>query len=111
LVEEVVDLFSPQAASRGLTLLKEAPDELPLIRGDRHRLLQVLSNLLSNALKVTEAGSVTLRAAHREAEVEFAVIDTGPGVPEAVRGSIFDPYWRSPNATYTGTGLGLAISR
>jgi signal transduction histidine kinase len=43
--------------------------------------------------------------------VEFAVIDTGPGVPEAVRTSIFEPYWRSPNATYKGTGLGLAISR
>jgi signal transduction histidine kinase len=111
LVEEAIDLFSPQAASRGLTLVKEAPQGLPLIRGDRNRLLQVLSNLLSNALKVTESGSVTLRATHREAEVEFAVIDTGPGVPEAVRGSIFDPYWRSPNATYKGTGLGLAISR
>jgi signal transduction histidine kinase len=111
LVEEVVDLFSPQAASRGLTLVMEAPGELPLIRGDRHRLLQVLSNLVSNALKVTAAGSVTVRAAGRDAEVEFAVIDTGPGVPEAVRGSIFEPYWRSENATYKGTGLGLAISR
>jgi signal transduction histidine kinase len=111
LVEEVVDLFSPQAASRGLALVKETPAELPLIRGDRHRLVQVLSNLVSNALKVTEAGSVTVRAAHRGAEVEFAVIDTGPGVPEGVRSSIFEPYWRSKNATYKGTGLGLAIAR
>jgi PAS domain S-box-containing protein len=111
-VAEVLELLGPQAASRNLSLLKEAPAELPLIRGDRHRLVQALANLVSNALKVSAAeGSVTIRLRHVEREVVFAVIDSGPGIPEEARGRIFDPYWRADNATYKGTGLGLAIVR
>jgi PAS domain S-box-containing protein len=110
-VDEVVDMFAPQAATRGLELVKEAPLGLPLVRGDRHRLVQVLANLVSNAFKVTTEGSVRIKLEHRDQEVVFAVIDNGPGVPEAVRSTIFEPYWRSERATYKGTGLGLAIVR
>jgi PAS domain S-box-containing protein len=108
---EVTDLFGPQAASRGLGVIKDAPDDLPLIRGDRHRLVQVLANLVSNALKVSAEGSVTIRLRRAEREVVFAVVDSGPGIPEDARARIFDPYWRAENATYKGTGLGLAIVR
>ena len=108
---EVLDLFGPQAASRNITLIRETPDELPLIRGDRHRLVQVLANLVSNALKVSAGGSVTIRLRHADREVVFSVIDSGPGIPETARAHIFDPYWRAENATYKGTGLGLAIVR
>ena len=109
---EVLDLFGPQAASRNLTLIKDAPADLPLIRGDRHRLVQVLANLVSNALKVSRLeGPVTIRLRQVERQVVFAVIDSGPGIPEDARGRIFDPYWRAENATYKGTGLGLAIVR
>jgi signal transduction histidine kinase len=110
-VDEVMDLFGPQAASRGLALIKEAPDGLPLVRGDRHRLVQVLANLVSNALKVTAEGSVRITIEPRGQEVVFAVIDAGPGVPEEARSHIFDPYWRKANSSYKGTGLGLAIAR
>jgi PAS domain S-box-containing protein len=110
-VDEVMEMFAPQAASRNLTLLKEAPDGLPLVRGDRHRLVQVLANLVSNALKVTAHGSVSIRLEQRGQEVVFAVIDAGPGIPEDARRGIFEPYWRAENATYKGTGLGLAIVR
>jgi signal transduction histidine kinase len=71
----------------------------------------VLSNLVSNALKVSVEGSVTVRLEQRDKEVVFAVIDTGPGVPVDGRSRIFEPYWRAENATYKGTGLGLAIVR
>jgi signal transduction histidine kinase/putative methionine-R-sulfoxide reductase with GAF domain len=108
---EVLDLFGPQAASRNVTLVQESPAELPLIRGDRHRLVQVLANLVSNALKVSAGGSVTIRLQHAEREVVFAVLDSGPGIPETARAHIFDPYWRAEHATYKGTGLGLAIVR
>lgn len=108
---EVADLFGPQAASRGLGLIQDAPDDLPLIRGDRHRLVQVLANLVSNALKVSAEGSITIRLRRAEREVVFAVVDRGPGIPEEARARIFDPYWRAENATYKGTGLGLAIVR
>jgi signal transduction histidine kinase len=110
-VAEVLDMFGPQAASRNLSLLKDAPDDLPLIRGDRHRLVQVLANLVSNALKVSAEGSVTIRLRNVEREVVFAVVDSGPGIPEEGRAHIFEPYWRAENATYKGTGLGLAIVR
>jgi PAS domain S-box-containing protein len=110
-VDEVMELFAPQAAARGLALRKETPHGLPLVRGDRHRLVQVLSNLVSNALKATAEGSVTVAVEPREGEVVFCVRDTGPGIPEEGRGSIFEPYWRSERASYRGTGLGLAIVR
>jgi signal transduction histidine kinase len=110
-VSEVMDLFAPQAAARGLVLRPEAAEGLPLVRGDRDRLVQVLANLVANAVKVSVAGSVVIRLEPREKEVVFAVIDSGPGIPDDVRGHIFEPYWRAENATYKGTGLGLAIAR
>jgi len=110
-VDEVVQMFAPQAASRGLDLLTETPADLPLVRGDRHRLVQVLANLVSNAFKATAEGAVKIRLEHRGQDVVFAVIDHGPGVPEDVLSSIFEPYWRADKATYKGTGLGLAIVR
>jgi PAS domain S-box-containing protein len=108
-VDEVIDLFAAQAATRGLALVKDTPEGLPLVRGDRHRLVQVLANLVSNAVKVTAQGSVTVRLEARGPEVVFSVHDTGPGIPEEARASIFEPYWRSERSDYKGTGLGLAI--
>ena len=108
-VDEVMDLFAAQSATRGLALVKDAPEGVPLVRGDRHRLVQALANLVSNALKVTAEGTVTIRLEPRLPEVVFSVHDTGPGIPEEARGSIFEPYWRSERSAYKGTGLGLAI--
>jgi PAS domain S-box-containing protein len=108
-VDEVIDLFAAQAATRGLALVNDAPEGLPLVRGDRHRLVQVLANLVSNAVKVTAQGSVTVRLEATGPEVVFSVSDTGPGIPEEARASIFEPYWRSERSAYKGTGLGLAI--
>jgi signal transduction histidine kinase len=82
-----------------------------LVRGDRHRLVQALANLVSNALKVTAAGSVTIRLDRSATEAIYSVIDTGPGVPLQVRRGIFEPYWRAERSPYKGTGLGLAIVR
>jgi signal transduction histidine kinase len=110
-VDEVMDLFVRQAVDRGLVLVKEAPEGLPLVRGDRDRLVQALANLVSNALKVTAEGSVRIRLERSGPEVVFAVIDAGPGIPEDARRHIFEPYWRREHATYKGTGLGLAIVR
>jgi signal transduction histidine kinase len=110
-VSEVIELFTPQAADRSLSINRELPASLPLVRGDRDRLVQVLSNLVSNALKVSVEGSVTVGLEQLDKEVVFAVIDSGPGIPDDARSQIFEPYWRAENATYKGTGLGLAIVR
>ena len=96
-------------ASRDLALAADIRAALPRVRADRHRLTQALSNLVSNALKVTTKGSVTIRLDDRGSEVSFAVIDTGPGIREEDRARLFEPYWRAENAVYKGTGLGLAI--
>jgi signal transduction histidine kinase len=108
-VDEVIELFASQAASAGVRLKADAPDHPPLVQGDRHRLIQALSNLVSNALKVTSQGSITIRLDVRETQVAFGVIDTGPGIAEADWPRLFEPYWRAEQATYKGTGLGLPI--
>ena len=76
------------------------------------RILQVMANLVSNAIKVTPAGgSITLSAEAREQHVLFTVSDTGPGIAEQDLRHLFERYWRSEETHYRGTGLGLAIAR
>jgi signal transduction histidine kinase len=79
---------------------------------DRERVLQVLANLLGNAVKFSPLGStVTLGAESRGGAVEFSVRDQGPGIPRSQLPHLFDKYWRSLKAAGGGTGLGLAIAR
>jgi signal transduction histidine kinase len=73
--------------------------------------LQILGNLVSNAVKVTERGFVRASAARREAEVEFEVADSGPGISPEEQERLFERFRRGRNAGYPGTGLGLAIAR
>ncbi|RMG58806.1 MAG: response regulator [Deltaproteobacteria bacterium] len=109
-------LFSPLAEEKGLDfrVLKEA-DAPDLIVSDPHRLGQILRNLLSNAFKFTERGSVSLKVfSPVPGHVAFAVEDTGIGIPEEKREVIFDEFRQADGTTarkYGGTGLGLAISR
>ena len=81
-------------------------------RGDRDRALQVLSNLLGNALKFTQPGGRVRLSAHvADAEVVFAVSDTGPGIaPEHVP-LVFDRFWQATRERREGIGLGLAIAK
>ena len=108
------------AAEKGLTLEVEPPDSaLPRVLGDAYRLHQVLLNLLGNALKFTESGSVRLGAAvcpspAHEAVVRFWVEDTGIGMTPAEQDHIFEAFAQANNETsrrFGGTGLGLSISQ
>jgi PAS domain S-box-containing protein len=110
-VDDVVEAYAAEAGARGLALVTDVQDPPPLIRGDRHRLVQAMSNLVANALKVTAQGSITIGLRGGERAAVFSVADTGPGVPEHERPRLFDPYWRAEEAGYKGTGLGLAIVR
>ncbi|HEU5173596.1 MAG TPA: HAMP domain-containing sensor histidine kinase [Gemmatimonadaceae bacterium] len=112
---EAVDLLAPAAAARLQTLtLADGPDVV--VTGDQARIRQVLVNLLGNAVKFTpERGAVTVGTAARDSRGapwgEVRVSDTGPGIPEAERAAIFEPYYRSTEtARAPGVGLGLAIS-
>jgi signal transduction histidine kinase/DNA-binding response OmpR family regulator/HPt (histidine-containing phosphotransfer) domain-containing protein len=119
-VEDVVALFGPRAQEKGVELACRIADETPdRVIGDPVRLRQVLSNLVSNAVKFTAAGEVVvsvgceLGGAER-CTVRVSVQDTGIGMPPDVLGSIFDPFTQADGSTtrkYGGTGLGLAIVR
>jgi two-component system sensor histidine kinase EvgS len=116
----VVELFSAQAEGKGLTL---GFDFDPRAAGrywlDPMRLRQVLHNLLGNAMKFTEQGSVTLSVAMIEAgadasRLRFSVHDTGPGIPCDRQHSVFEPFAQAGEdiaPRYGGSGLGLSISR
>ncbi|QGY38859.1 PAS domain S-box protein [Pseudodesulfovibrio cashew] len=99
----------------GLSLAFELPDQgLPMVQGDRDRLVQVVINLLSNAAKFTKEGTVTLSAFPEEGRVVVKVADTGIGVPEEERDVIFDKFRQLGNTLTDkpkGSGLGLPISK
>ncbi|WP_163870219.1 sensor histidine kinase [Myxococcus eversor] len=111
LVNETLASFERIAQEQRLTLTAEVAPRPLLILCDKDRILQVLTNLVGNATKVTaEGGSITVTAEAREHECMFAVADTGPGIRAEDLKHLFDRYWRSDEARYEGMGLGLAIS-
>jgi signal transduction histidine kinase/DNA-binding response OmpR family regulator len=116
LVETLRLTFEPLAAEKGLMFVVDAAAEAPeTLRTDGRRLQQILTNLLSNAMKFTERGSVALRVrAYGDKEIQFAVSDSGPGIPADKFGVIFEAFRQADGSThrrYGGTGLGLSISQ
>jgi two-component system sensor histidine kinase/response regulator len=108
------EMFRVRARAKALTLAFEPGHELPeTVRGDEGKLRQVLINLLENAMKFTERGSITLRASWREGVARFEVEDTGPGIPETEHETILEPFQQTDSGLRSGqgSGLGLSISR
>lgn len=119
-VRDVVGLFQAQASAKGLVLSATVDPSTPAwVRGDPLRVKQILSNLVSNAVKFTAVGgiTVTMRAeAHAEGAVRLCaeVADSGPGIDPEVRRALFQAFEQGDSSTtrrFGGTGLGLAISR
>ena len=119
-VESVVELLAERANSKGIKLLWSVAPEMPVsLRGDPHRLRQVLLNLMSNAIKFTEHGEVALEFSSRDGSGEMsdlhcAVRDSGIGLSEESRQKLFQPFTQADASTtrkFGGTGLGLAICR
>lgn len=119
-VEEVADLLAMLAQTKGLELASLIYHDVPLfLRGDIARLRQVLTNLVSNAIKFTKEGEVIIKVALQSetettANIEFRVIDTGIGIPAAAQQKLFQPFTQVDASTtrkYGGTGLGLAICK
>jgi signal transduction histidine kinase len=110
---EAHELFRSQAAANAVTLDYEIETGSPAIYADRHRVMQVLSNLIGNALKFTPAqGSVVFQAKpYAGTLVIFSVADSGPGIPRANLKDIFNPYWQAKRAERMGAGLGLPIAK
>lgn len=114
-LRSVVELIEPQARARSLDFAYGSPGVETNVHADRERLVQVLLNLLTNALKFTNApGSVTLDWNVDGEHVQIRVRDTGRGIPRERLEAIFDPFvqeTRLTNDNVAGVGLGLAISR
>ncbi|MEC8405074.1 MAG: ATP-binding protein [Verrucomicrobiota bacterium] len=122
LLHETLRLFQAEAASKKIDLLHEFDDALPeVIIGDEKRIRQILINLLGNAFKFTNKGSVVLKASVRDNEkqssqshLEFEIRDTGIGIDSNELDTIFEPFSQADSSTtrrFGGTGLGLSISR
>ncbi|MEZ5442558.1 MAG: ATP-binding protein [Lysobacterales bacterium] len=111
----VIDGLSELARKKGLQLqVDEGPGSRQLIRGDAERFRQLLYNLLGNALKFSDHGVVRVELSYRDGTVSCIVADNGPGVADADRERIFEPFFQadsSDSRRHGGTGLGLAICR
>jgi PAS domain S-box-containing protein len=119
LVEGQAHMLIGKAREKGLSLMTHVDPSVPWIKGDSGRISQILLNLLGNAIKFTERGSVLIRArqlvsADGQARIRFEVQDTGIGIePEKIKG-LFEPFTQADQSTarkYGGTGLGLSISK
>ena len=113
-VEVVTRLIAPLAAAKSLELVNEVDPALPPVDADEDRLQQILHNLIGNAVKFTDAGTVHVRARVEGDRVRVQVVDTGPGIAPENRQRIFESFEQveeSATRTHGGTGLGLAVSR
>jgi signal transduction histidine kinase len=113
-LEATVACFAPLAQVKGLKFEIDSAAAQGLYRGDPTRVRQIVSNLISNALKFTEAGSVSLSGAYDDGVLRLSVADTGIGIPADKLSQLFSRFFQADQSTtrrFGGTGLGLAICR
>jgi signal transduction histidine kinase len=110
LIADAISAFGPRASERNVRLERHLSDDLPQLDVDRVRIGEILSNLISNALRHTPSGgSVAVSAERSERAVVFAVADTGRGIPAGALSQVFDRFVKASDSG--GAGLGLAIAR
>lgn len=113
LIEEIGRLYTPEAEAKGLQLFAEPDRTLELLKSSRLYVREILQNFVTNAIKYTEKGHVTISAQKRDGGVVFNVTDTGIGLSKADRDRVFDKFWRSEDfrtRQNSGTGLGLYVT-
>lgn len=112
MIVEMSDAYRPQADAKLVRFSCDVADDLPAARLDRLRIMQVLANLISNAIKFTpEGGEVILRVESASSDIRFVVSDTGAGIDEKDAGRVFDRFWQATRTARLGTGLGLPIAK
>jgi signal transduction histidine kinase len=120
-VKQVLDLFSAQAIKKGIVIKSELASEIShVLVGDKHKIRQVLMNLIGNAVKFTKKGEIQIlvdliSADSQHQRLSFRVVDTGIGIPHDYRDQLFQPYSqvhsKIADEHYGGTGLGLSICK
>ena len=112
LLESIRDTFAQAARSKSIELEIAHPDKIPRLHADPDRIIQVLSNLVGNALKFTpNGGKIAVRVSVFPREVRFEVQDTGPGIAEESRSRVFEQFWKTKTSGKRGRGLGLYIAK
>ncbi len=112
LVSIAVDTLGAMASAKGIALVAHIATTLPEVYADPDRMVQVLSNLVGNALKFTpNGGSVTINGVLEGKMVMIEICDTGPGIATEDLPFVFDRFWQSKRTNRSGAGLGLAIAR
>ena len=112
LITEAIDAFAHVAQEKGVSLKYESSERALAATLDHDRVLQVLANLITNAVKFTDpGGAVTVRAAHTADALCVSVVDTGIGIPEHMLESVFQRFWQAGKNDRAGVGLGLYISK
>ena len=115
LTDDVFSSFKMVASSKGIQLVNKTAD-VPKVLLDGHRVRQILFNLVGNAVKFTERGSITVSASYARRHLELSVSDTGCGIPSDMLAHILDPFVQVHDPSHSadrpsGTGLGLSICR
>ena len=114
LIREVHNTMAPLTDKKGLGFSLQLGEGLPRVKFDRDRIVQVLTNLVSNAIKFTQNGSIVIASSRGDNAIQVSVKDTGPGVKEEDMGKLFQQFRQLEKITERktgGTGLGLAISK
>jgi two-component system sensor histidine kinase BaeS len=116
LVQTVLKRFTAQAQANGIELSSDLPQDLPAVLADQDRIIQVLTNLVGNALQYTpEGGQVTILAARHGDEIHISVVDTGLGIPAEHLPHLFTRFYRVDKSRSRqaggGSGIGLTIAR
>jgi len=114
LLESIIDANTPAASAKGLALRGDYAGERGPIESDPHRVRQIVTNLVTNAIKYTDAGSIDVHFARTEKRLDISVIDTGPGIPREQLPLIFQEFTQldsSSTRRFDGAGMGLAVVR
>lgn len=113
IVDTVVSTGKSLLAEKPVEIQLDVPEHLTTIRGDRQRILQILLNIMSNACKFTDAGTIKLQVSQKGDEVIFVITDTGPGIAAADQGAVFEAFKQTDTGLRQGggTGLGMPISK
>lgn len=112
-IDTIVESLEPLAEDKGIEVIQKIPDDLPKIESDESRVHQILQNIIGNAVKFTEKGSVTVSASGDAQKIHIRIKDTGIGISEKDLPHIFDEFRQvdgSSSRSFEGTGLGLTIA-
>jgi signal transduction histidine kinase len=111
-LKTAVGMVEPLLSNKPVTLIQDIDNNLPSLSGDKRRIRQIVLNLLTNAAKFTDEGSITFSVKKKDNDILMAVADTGPGISEELQALIFEPFTQTESGLKhaEGTGLGLPIT-